>query len=99
MGLSEKDVRYVAKLAKLAILPEEFDQIQRDLNRVLQYVNQLQELDTEAVEPTRHGLERPMAGREDRVVPPLAVERALQNAPQVRDMMFVVPRIVEGGES
>lgn len=98
MELTNADVRYVAKLAKLAIRPEEFAQIQNDLNRVLEYVDQLQALDTESIPPTWQGQSHSMIWRADAVQPSLPVEQAVQNAPKVQDDMFVVPRIMEGGE-
>lgn len=89
------DVAYVARLARLALTPEETTQFQRQLADILAYVGQLGELDVEGVEPTAHAAPARNVFREDVARPGLPVESALANAPTARQGLFVVPKIVE----
>jgi len=98
MGFTVKDVHHVARLARLAVSEEEAHRLVGDLNAVLDYVEQLQALATDAVLPTFHGLGRPMPLRHDQVQPSLDPAVAVLGAPQVKDTMFVVPRILESGD-
>lgn len=100
MALSDDDVRYVARLARLKISGEEIPAIRSTLNRVLEYVGQLSALDTDGVVPTMHVVPVQSPLRPDVVHASLPVAEATKNGPEVQDGMFVVPRImdVEGGD-
>jgi aspartyl-tRNA(Asn)/glutamyl-tRNA(Gln) amidotransferase subunit C len=91
--ISSKTVLDLCKLAKLELAPEELDQMQRDLARILAHVEQLDELDTRGIEPTTHvlGLTAPL--RPDAVHDVLPAELALRNAPQRRATALVVPQV------
>lgn len=94
-GAPTVDVAYVARLARLALTPEETATFQRQLADVLAYVSQLRELDVAGVEPTAHAAPARNVFREDVAQPGLPVETALANAPAARQGLFVVPKIVE----
>jgi aspartyl-tRNA(Asn)/glutamyl-tRNA(Gln) amidotransferase subunit C len=96
MGFTVRDVRHVARLARLAVSEKEAERLVSDLNAVLSYAEQLNALTTDSVLPTFHGLGRAMPLREDAVRPSFSPERVLSQAPQVKDGMFAVPRILEG---
>lgn len=93
--LSENDVRYVARLARIAVTDDEVQNLSHDLNRVLDYITQLQKVNTQDIEPTMHVIPVTSPLRDDVVEPSLTVEVAMKNGPHVVDNMFVVPRIVE----
>lgn len=96
LALSEQEVRHVARLARLRLDAREVEGLARDLNRVLEYMRQLNELDTESVEPTWQVVPQAAPLRADALAPSLPVDAAVANAPEVVDGMFVVPRIIEG---
>ncbi|SMC05523.1 aspartyl/glutamyl-tRNA(Asn/Gln) amidotransferase subunit C [Sulfobacillus thermosulfidooxidans DSM 9293] len=98
MSLSEEQVKHVARLARIQLKPEEVSQMTVHLGAVLEYMSQLNELNTDQVQPTMHVIPMTMPLREDIVRPSLPVEEALKNAPDPRDNMFGVPRIMDGGE-
>ncbi|MCL4352229.1 MAG: Asp-tRNA(Asn)/Glu-tRNA(Gln) amidotransferase subunit GatC [Firmicutes bacterium] len=98
MNLTEEEVRHVARLARLAISSTELSEATQALGRVLDYIDLLNELDTEAVPPTTHVEAIETVWRQDRVVPSLSPEEATANGPQVSSHMFVVPKILDGGE-
>lgn len=89
------DIDYVAKLARIALSDEEKAKFSEQLGSVLEYIEKLEELDTEGVEPTAHPHPMENVWQEDVVNSELSVEAALQNAPKQRQNMVVVPKVVE----
>lgn len=94
MKLSIADVEHVALLARLELSEDEKAQYAGELSRILDYVEQLAELDTTDVEPTAHPLPLRDVFRDDQQQPGLSNEEALANAPRREDGCFVVPQIV-----
>jgi len=93
--LSREQVEQVAFLARLELTSEEKDTLTDRLNQILENFTKLQELDTDAVEPTSHVIPVENVFREDKTRPSLSVEDVLSNAPEAQDDCFAVPRIVE----
>lgn len=93
--ISPEEVEHVANLARLALPPEEMTRIGHELNRILVYFQQLQELDTEQIESTSHAIAMENIYREDSARESLPVEEVLANAPDRADVFFRVPRIIE----
>lgn len=89
------DVAYIARLAKLALTPEETSRFSEDLNQVLRYVAQLEQWDTTGVEPMYHPLPVFDAVREDIPGTSLSNSEAVANAPAEEDGQFRVPKVVE----
>ncbi|MBR3926089.1 MAG: Asp-tRNA(Asn)/Glu-tRNA(Gln) amidotransferase subunit GatC [Akkermansia sp.] len=89
------DVAYIARLAKLALTPEETSRFSEDLNQVLRYVAQLEQWDTSEVEPMYHPLPVFDAVREDIPGTSLSNSAAVANAPAEEDGQFRVPKVVE----
>ncbi len=94
MAISQKDVHYIADLAKLKLNSSEVPRITEQLNKILDYMEQLNELDTSNVEPLAHPLELENVFREDRPQKSLSVEQALQNAPRRAGKYFSVPKVI-----
>lgn len=111
MKVTEKDVAYVADLANLELTEEERAHMLRDLNSILAYIDMLNRLDTEKVEPMaqvsdRYGVDQSKAGserfayasREDILFglrPSLPQAEALANAPDADEHFFRVPKVIE----
>ena len=92
---SEKiDVRYVAKLARIALTDEEVERFGAQLGDLLEHVNALGELDTNAVPATAQVVESRNAQRPDTVCESLDREVVLSQAPQRQGAFFRVPRII-----
>jgi len=96
--LTREKVHAVAKLARLSLSDEEADRMTVDLDHILEYVETLQELDTEGIEPTAHAIPLPTPMRPDRAEPGLDPELAVANAPESIATAFVVPKVIEGEE-
>jgi aspartyl-tRNA(Asn)/glutamyl-tRNA(Gln) amidotransferase subunit C len=94
MALSEKDVQYVAKLSRLEITPEETAKYTQQLGNILNYIEQLNKLDTTNVEPMAHVLDMKNVFRKDEVKPSLTQEEVLSNGPEVQAGHFKVPKIM-----
>lgn len=94
MALSREEVLHVAELARLSLKPEEIELFTRQLNDILAYVEQLQELDTSGVTPLAHVVPVFNACREDEVKAGLPLEEALENAPAREEGNFLVPRVI-----
>lgn len=93
--ISREQVQHVAHLARLTLTPEEEDRMTRDLNDILQFFQQLNQLDTEDVPPTSHVLELQNVMRDDEPRPSWPLEEVLKNAPEEDNGMFRVPAVIE----
>ncbi|MEZ0374755.1 MAG: Asp-tRNA(Asn)/Glu-tRNA(Gln) amidotransferase subunit GatC [Candidatus Sericytochromatia bacterium] len=94
MAISQQQVEHIARLARLALEPEELARVGEQMGRILEYVEQLNELDTEGIEPASHALPLCNVLRPDRVVHRLSPEEIFQNAPDLEDAFFRVPQIM-----
>ncbi|MEF3168009.1 MAG: Asp-tRNA(Asn)/Glu-tRNA(Gln) amidotransferase subunit GatC [Deltaproteobacteria bacterium] len=94
MTISRSEVEKVANLARLAFGSDEIDAFTSQLNLILEYVRQIDELDTSGVEPTFHALDLENVLRDDVVRMSLGQAEALANAPKAENDAFVVPKII-----
>lgn len=94
-SISKETIEYVGILAKLELTDEEKEQAGRDMERMLDYIDKLNELDTEGVEPMSHVFAVSNVFREDEVENGDDREQILANAPKVKDGAFQVPKTVE----
>ena len=95
MSLTAEDVRWVAHLARLELTDAEQQQMTRDLGAILDYVNQLQHVPTDGVEPLAHPLPVQNVFRADEPAPSLTVDAALANSPDRRGNFYGVPAVLE----
>ncbi len=95
MSVDEKVVRRVARLARLAIPEERLTPMAAELNGILQWVAQLDELDTSDVEPMTSVRPMPLPRRTDVVTDGFRAEDIVKNAPRTEDSYFLVPKVVE----
>ena len=92
---SEKiDVRYVAKLARIALTDDEVERFQTQLGDLLEHVDALSKLDVSQVAATAQVVESRNVERDDAVTPSLDREAVLTEAPQRQGAFFRVPRII-----
>jgi len=95
MAVSLKDVDKIATLAKLKFSDNEKEKLQKDLNKILEYIDQLNELDLEGVEPLENINETENVLRKDEVYNWLTTEEALKNAPSKTGKFFKVPKVLD----
>jgi aspartyl-tRNA(Asn)/glutamyl-tRNA(Gln) amidotransferase subunit C len=94
MPLNTEHVEYVARLSRLELTEEEKGRFAAQLDSILGFIEKLNELDTEDVEPLVHIAPERNVFREDSVGDSLSREDATRNAPSRRDGLFQVPRII-----
>lgn len=95
MSLSHDQIRRIARLARIAIRPEESEAVRTRLNRVLDLVEQLRAVDTTGVEPMSHALDLVQRLRADEVTEPDRHAAYQSVAPAVREDLYLVPKVIE----
>ena len=93
--MSDFNVHYVARLARIELTPEEERHLGAQLGHILDYVAKLREVDVDGIEPTAHAFPLENVTRPDVPCGPLPREEALRNAPAASGGLFIVPKIVE----
>ncbi|MFW6022381.1 MAG: Asp-tRNA(Asn)/Glu-tRNA(Gln) amidotransferase subunit GatC [Halanaerobiaceae bacterium] len=92
--IEKKDVEYIANLANLKIDDENIDTFTRQIGDILEYVEQLDQLDTDGVVPTAYTVPMKNVLREDKAEPSMDMDKVLQNAPDKKGTQFRVPKII-----
>ena len=95
MSLSIDQVRWVAHLARLELTDDEAALFTRDLTAIVDYVNQLQSVKTDNVEPLAHAVELANVFRADEPGESLPVDQALANAPERQRDFYAVPAVLD----
>ena len=95
--IDEKQVRHIGHLSRLDLTDEEVARFGQQLSAILDYVDQLSEVNTEGVEPSAHALPVHNVYRVDEVGESLTTEAALSNAPDRDETFFRVPKVLDQG--
>ncbi len=95
MSIDNSTVKKVAKLARLKVDAKEEQNLKNELNNILEWVDKLQKVDTENINPMLSVSNEPMPMREDMVTSELDNKQILSNAPEKKAGFFVVPKVVE----
>ena len=93
--ITEETIEYVGILAKLELSPQEKEQAKKDMSSMLDYIDKLNELDTQGVEPMSHVFPVNNVFREDIVINSDDRENIIANAPAQKNYCFKVPKTVE----
>ena len=95
MSVDTTTVRRIAHLARIAVAEDEVEHLKNELNGILAFVEQLQEVEVEGVEPMTSVTPMAMKKREDVVTDGGIAEDIVKNAPMTEDHFFMVPKVVE----
>ena len=95
MSAPQLNIDHVAKLARIALTPEEKVMFTQQLGHVLHHIEQLSKVDVTGIEPTAHAFPVTNVWAADVAQAGLPVEQALRNAPAQRENMIAVPKVVE----
>jgi len=95
MDADEVDIDHLARLAALRLDGEERLAVGRDLRRIIVLIDRMRSLDVEGVSPLAHPLDATLRLRPDQVEEAVERERHQAGAPEVRDGLYLVPRVVE----
>ena len=95
MKVTGEQIRHIAALARLRFDEGELESFRAQFERIVEYVEKIDDLDLNGVEPTSHAMDRSNAFRDDEVAQSLPQELALANAPRKKDGFIAVPRVIE----
>lgn len=95
MSLTEKDVEYVAHLARLELNTEETHKYTQDLTAILELVAQMNQVNTDNIEPMAHPMDLSQRLREDKITETNQRELFQSIAPKVADGFYLVPKVIE----
>lgn len=93
--ITPEDVRRVARLARIAAPEDRLEALAGELSSILDWIEQLQEVDVEGVEPLSSAVEATLPKRKDKVTDGGDPDAVLANAPRAEGGFFVVPKVVE----
>ncbi|ASE36464.1 MULTISPECIES: Asp-tRNA(Asn)/Glu-tRNA(Gln) amidotransferase subunit GatC [Staphylococcus] len=97
--VTRDEVKHIANLARLQITEDETTEMQESLESILNFANQIDEANTEDVEPTYHVLDLQNVLREDKAQEGIPQELALKNAKETEDGQFKVPSVMNGEDA
>jgi aspartyl-tRNA(Asn)/glutamyl-tRNA(Gln) amidotransferase subunit C len=95
MSVSTEQVRHIAKLARIAVSDEEIERLAPELNKILGWVEQLGEVNTDGVEPLTAVIDQKLRLRDDVVTEGNIRDEILANAPEAQHGFFAVPKVIE----
>ena len=95
MKITDETIEYVAALAKLSLNEEQKENARGDLERILTFMDSMNDLDTDGIEPMSHAFPITNVFREDVVTNQENRDALLANAPAKKDGCFLVPKTVE----
>lgn len=95
MAVDAEKIRWVAHLARLDFAESDLEHFTQQFNDILKYVDQLQSVNVDGVEPLAHALPIHNVFRDDTVANSLPLEEALQNAPSRRGEFYGVPAVLD----
>ncbi|HEX3809660.1 MAG TPA: Asp-tRNA(Asn)/Glu-tRNA(Gln) amidotransferase subunit GatC [Rhizomicrobium sp.] len=95
MSVDKDTVRRIAKLARIALPEERVEPMEKELNGILAWVAQLEEVDVEGVAPMTSVVAQKLKMRDDVVTDGDQAEAVVANAPMSEDHFFIVPKVVE----
>lgn len=95
MSVTKEDIKYISHLARLEMKEEEIENFTAQINKILQYFQKLQQLDTEGIKPASHAIPVYNVFREDKVQLSDNISLMLSNAPSQDENYFIVPRVIE----
>ena len=95
MEFDKKSLLKLGKLARISISEDKLNNLSKDLNSILEFVDQLKEIKTDQVDPTSNSLNQKLEVRDDKVDNQNSTEDVLDNAPEKEMDFFVVPKVIE----
>ena len=95
MAIDLKTVKHISKLARISVNDEKAKKLEKDLNSIFKWIEQLNELNTKKVEPLTSIAETTLRLRKDKVLSENIRDEILKNSPKDNKDYFVVPKVVE----
>lgn len=93
--ITTEEIDKIADLARLEFTEEEKQNLHETLNQIMDYVDQLSELNTDGIQSSSHGFKMKLVGREDEIRDFPQPEKLMKNAPQQDKNYFLVPKVID----
>jgi len=95
MSIDKDKIKHISKLARISVEEKEIDSLSKDLSSIFSFIEQLNELNTDKVEPLSSILNEPLRTRRDEINDGKIREKILKNSPEKNEEFFVVPKVIE----
>ena len=95
MSIDKDKIKHVSKLARISVDEKKIDGLTKDLSSIFNFIEKLNELNTDKIEPLSSILNEPLRSRKDEINDGKIREKILGNSPQKNDEFFVVPKVIE----
>jgi|TARA_B110000211_G_scaffold229039_2_gene286176 aspartyl-tRNA(Asn)/glutamyl-tRNA(Gln) amidotransferase subunit C len=95
MSIDKDKIKHVSKLARISLDEKKINTLAKDLTSIFKFIEQLNELKTEKVEPLSSILDKPLRSRKDVVDDGKIRDKILENSPKKNEEFFVVPKVIE----
>ena len=95
MSIDKDKIKNVSKLARISVDEKKIASLGKDLNSIFKFIEKLNELNTDKVEPLSSILNEPLRSRKDEINDGKIREKILKNSPQQNEEFFVVPKVIE----
>ena len=95
MSIDKDKIKHVSKLARISVDEKKIDDLTKDLSSIFKFIEQLNELNTDNVEPLSSILNEPLRSRKDEINDGKIRDKILKNSPNKNEEFFVVPKVIE----
>ena len=95
MSINKDTIKKISKLARISVTNEETDRLEKDLNSILKFVEQLKELNTDKIAPIASVSDQHLTMNKDEIIKINEKEEILKNAPEKNFNYYIVPKVIE----
>ena len=95
MSIDKNKIKHISKLARISVDNKKIDNLSKDLSSIFKFIEKLNELNTDKVEPLSSILNEPLRSRKDEITDGKIREKILENSPQKNEEFFVVPKVID----
>ena len=95
MSIDKEKIIHISKLARISMNSKKSDSLAKDLTSIFKFIEQLNEINTDKIEPLSSILNTPLRTREDKVDDGKIRDKILKNSPKKNEEFFVVPKVIE----
>ena len=95
MSIDKDTVKHIAKLARISLVEKEINNLSKDLSSIIEFIQKLNELNTEKTIPLTSIINASLQSRKDEVLDGKIRDQILKNSPEKNEEFFVVPKVIE----
>jgi aspartyl-tRNA(Asn)/glutamyl-tRNA(Gln) amidotransferase subunit C len=95
MSINKDTIKKISKLARISVTNEETDRLEKDLNSIIKFVEQLKELNTDKITPIASVSDQALTMNKDEIKKINEKEEILKNAPEKNSNYYIVPKVIE----